>query len=244
MDERALGVRLLRYQRPDVGWRRRGSMSRSACVRRCWAWFLWLVVRSSSSSCAGCPTSRGTRAPRCRAPPCGPHRPQVHEHVAVDAVRRAALLGRALGERDRVGVADAALVRELGVQDDQARLVDVGDVGRVLGADVDAGEVAARLGLACEPPGDLGLDVLGVQPLGLVLGAAGDVGLQVVPVLARPRCRSTSRGRRARRARSGSCPARRRASRCRGTRAGSRGPCAPSRSSARRRRTPCARAAG
>ncbi len=69
------------------------------------------------------------------------------------------MLGRASGERHRVGVAHAALVRQLGVQDDQARLVDVGDVGRVLGADVDAGERAAGLGLTLQAPGDLGVDL-------------------------------------------------------------------------------------
>ena len=58
----------------------------------------------------------------------------------------------------------------------------VGDVGRVLGADVDAGERSAGLRLAREALRDLVVDLLDVQPLGLVLGAPGDVGLQVVPV--------------------------------------------------------------
>ena len=70
----------------------------------------------------------------------------------------------------------------LGCRIDQARLVDVGDVGRVLGADVNAGERAAGLRLAVKAPGDLGVDLLDVQALGLVLRAPRDVGLQVVPV--------------------------------------------------------------
>ena len=84
-------------------------------------------------------------------------------------VGRAAMLGRALGELDRVGVADAALVVELGVQDDQARLVDVWDIGRILGADVDARERATGFRLVVQAPRDLGVDVLGVQSLGQVL---------------------------------------------------------------------------
>ena len=52
------------------------------------------------------------------------------------------VLGRGLG---------AALVGDLRVQDDQPRLVGVGDVGVGLRADVDAGEVAARAALALEP---------------------------------------------------------------------------------------------
>ena len=74
---------------------------------------------------------------------------------------------------------------DLRVQDDEPRLVGVGDVGVGLRADVDAGEVAARAALALEAADDLGPDVLLVEALGLVLGGAGDVGLQVVPVLAR-----------------------------------------------------------
>jgi hypothetical protein len=62
----------------------------------------------------------------------------------VRAVRRPAALCRSLRERDRLRVADTTLVRELRVQDDQARLVDVGDVRRILRADVDAREVPTR----------------------------------------------------------------------------------------------------
>ena len=57
------------------------------------------------------------------------------------------MLGRALRELDRVGVAGAALVVELWVQDDQPGLVHVRDVGRILGADVDARERATGLRL-------------------------------------------------------------------------------------------------
>ena len=72
----------------------------------------------------------------------------------------------------------------LRVKDDQSRLVGVGDVGVGLRADVDAGEVAPGAGLALQSADDLGPDIFLVQPLGLVLGSPGDVGLQVVPVLA------------------------------------------------------------
>ena len=75
---------------------------------------------------------------------------EVDERVAVGPVGAAALLGGLLREllRRRLG---PALVRDLRVQDDQPRLVGVGDVGVRLRADVDAGEVAARAALALEP---------------------------------------------------------------------------------------------
>ena len=85
-----------------------------------------------------------------------------------------------------------AFVRALGVQDHEARLVAVGDVGLVLRAYVDPGEVAAGLGLVFKPPSDLLVDLLGMQALGLVLRAPGDVGLQVVPV---PAARAVEVGR-------------------------------------------------
>ena len=77
---------------------------------------------------------------------------EVDEHVAVRPVRAAAVLGRLLGELlgRRLG---PALVRDLRVQDDQPRLVGVGDVGVRLRADVDAGEVAARAALALRAVG-------------------------------------------------------------------------------------------
>ena len=72
----------------------------------------------------------------------------------------------------------------VGVQDDQACFVCVGDISRVLGADVDSGESSAGLGLSFKALGDLLVDLLDMHALGLVLRAPRDVGLQVVPVSA------------------------------------------------------------
>ena len=115
-----------------------------------------------------------------------------------------------LANVDRVGVADAALVGELGVQDDQARLVDVGDVGRVLGADVHAGERAAGLRLTLR-----GASAISAYTSSMCSRSAWSLARREMlacrsyQYLPDRHCRSTSRGRRARRARNGSCPARR-----------------------------------
>ena len=73
----------------------------------------------------------------------------------------------------------------LRVQDHQPRFFSVGNVAVCLRADVDTGEVTAGASLTPESADDLGPHVLLVEPLSLVLGCAGDVGLEVVPVLAR-----------------------------------------------------------
>ena len=108
------------------------------------------------------------------------------DHVAVDAVRAALALGGLVREGHRRGRGVAPLVGVPRVQHHQPRLVEVGDVRVLLRADSDGGEVPRRASLVGEPADDLGPHVLAVQPLGLVLGATGDVGLQVVPVLALP----------------------------------------------------------
>ena len=171
-------------------------------------------------------------------------RREVDERVAVRSVRAAAMLGRLVGELLRRGLRPA-LVRDLRVQDDEASFVGVGDVGVRLRADVDAGEVAALAALVLEPSDDLGPDVLLVEALGLVLGRAGDVGLDVVPVLARARVEVRRAVAELGQRRSGSCRGRRRGSPFRGTPAARRCPCARSlgRWSGRRRRRPCVRGA-
>ncbi len=110
---------------------------------------------------------------------------EVDEHVAVGPVGAAALLGRFLSEvlGGRLG---APLVGDLRVENDEARLVGVGEVGVALRADVDAGEITFETALAKEPRDDLLPHVLFVEAFGLIPGRAGDVGLEVVPVLARP----------------------------------------------------------
>lgn len=73
---------------------------------------------------------------------------------------------------------------DLGVKDHQARFVSIEDVGIVLRADMHACKVAAGACLTLKALDDLSPHVLAVEPLGLVLGRASDVGLEVVPVLA------------------------------------------------------------
>ena len=75
----------------------------------------------------------------------------------------------------------------LWVKDDQPRLVTVGDVGIAFGADVDASELATGAALTLEAADDLRPHVFLVQTLRLILRGTGDVGLQVIPVLSRPR---------------------------------------------------------
>ena len=70
------------------------------------------------------------------------------------------------------------------MQDDQPRLLGVGDVRVVLGTHMHPSKPTPHLALIGEPTQDLGPHVLAVQPLGLVLGRARDVRLDVIPILA------------------------------------------------------------
>src|SRR5688500_1322240 len=70
------------------------------------------------------------------------------------------------------------------MQDDEPRLVRVGDVSVRIRANMNSREVATGAGLPLQTTDDLRPNVLLVKTLGLVLRGAGDVGLKVIPVLA------------------------------------------------------------
>jgi hypothetical protein len=95
------------------------------------------------------------------------------------------VLGGLLGEvfGSRIG---APLVSDLRMQDHQPRFISVEDVAARLRADVDTCEVTVGASLTLKPANDLSPHVLFMEPLGLVFGCAGDIGLEVVPIPARP----------------------------------------------------------
>jgi hypothetical protein len=109
-------------------------------------------------------------------------RGQEDEHVAVGALGGAARFQARPREAQGRRVVVPPDVRVRRSEDDQPRLLGVGHVPRVRRGGVDAGEVSAVARLVPETGLDLGPHVLGVQPLGVVLGGATHRRLDVVPV--------------------------------------------------------------